>query len=96
MKLSNSSSKQKLNVTIYGQHYAITGDESTDHIRHVASIVDDKMKEINKKNPLLDTNKLAVLTAINIVSDYVKLKERAEMLEKLLENQTKSEQKEND
>lgn len=82
--MSNSSSKQKLNVTIYGQHYSITGDESTEHIRHVASIVDEKMKEINHKNPFLDTNKLAVLTAINLVSDYVKLREKAEMLETLL------------
>ncbi|WP_235822101.1 cell division protein ZapA [Gottfriedia luciferensis] len=95
--MSNSSSKQKLNVTIYGQHYSITGDESTEHIRRVASIVDEKMKEINHKNPFLDTNKLAVLTAINIVSDYLKLQERAELLEKLLlEKETKSEKNNDD
>jgi len=94
--LSNSSSKQRLNVTIYGQQYSILGDESTNHIRHVASIVDEKMKEINQKNPFLDSNKLAVLTAINLVSDYVKLKERVEMLENLLEKEAKGETKRHD
>ncbi|WP_088042956.1 cell division protein ZapA [Bacillus sp. EAC] len=94
--MSNSSSKQRLNVTIYGQQYSILGDESTNHIRHVASIVDEKMKEINQKNPFLDSNKLAVLTAINLVSDYVKLKERVEMLENLLEKEAKGETKRHD
>lgn len=93
--MSNSSSKQRLTVTIYGQQYTIFGDETTEHIRHVASIVDEKMKEINHKNPLLDTNKLAVLTAVNIVSDYIKARERVEMLESILNQEAKSE-KEND
>jgi cell division protein ZapA len=89
-KLS-SSSKQKITVKIHGQQYSIIGDESAEHIRHVASIVDEKMKEINQKIPFLDTNKLAVLTAINIVNDYVKLRERVETLESILENVEKSE-----
>lgn len=49
-------------------------------MRHVASIVDDKMREINEKNPYLDINKLAVLTAVNVVHDYLKLKEELERL----------------
>lgn len=49
-------------------------------MRHVASIVDDKMREINEKNPYLDINKLAVLTAVNVVHDYLKLKEEFERL----------------
>jgi cell division protein ZapA len=96
MKLSYSSSKQKITVTIHGQQYSISGDESSEHIRHVASIVDEKMKEINQKKPFLDTNKLAVLTALNLVSDYVKLRERAEMLEKLLEKEARSEKSNHD
>lgn len=33
-------------------------------------------------NPSLDTGKLAVLTAVNAVNDYVKLKEQFEELER--------------
>lgn len=70
--------KTKTTVEIYGQSYTIIGQETKMHMRHVASIVDDKMREINEKNPYLDINKLAVLTAVNVVHDYLKLKEQYE------------------
>ncbi|WP_041090579.1 cell division protein ZapA [Jeotgalibacillus soli] len=73
--------KNRISVDIYGQSYSIVGRESTSHIRLVASMVDDKMREINTINPSLDTAKLAVLTAVNAVHDYLKLKEELEELE---------------
>lgn len=77
--------KNKTTVDIYGQQYSIIGSESTSHIRLVASIVDEKMREISGKNPYLDINKLAVLTAVNVVHEHLKLKEENEKLEQLLE-----------
>ncbi|WP_373270895.1 MULTISPECIES: cell division protein ZapA [Bacillus] len=68
-------------VDIYGQQYVIVGPESNSHIRLVATMVDDKMREISSKNPSLDTNKLAVLTAVNAVNDYLNIKDRLERLE---------------
>ncbi|GAE45943.1 Z-ring-associated protein [Mesobacillus boroniphilus JCM 21738] len=44
-------------------------------------MVDDKMREIGSANPSLDTSKLAVLTAVNAVNDYIKMKDRVESLE---------------
>ena len=73
--------KNRTNVKIYGTEYVIVGQESSSHVRLVASIVDKKMREIYGKNPSLDTNKLAVLTAVNIVNDYIKLIDRVEDLE---------------
>ncbi|MRX71795.1 cell division protein ZapA [Bacillus lacus] len=73
--------KKKTTVDIYGQQYSIIGTESTSHVRLVASIVDDKMREISSANPMLDINKLAVLTAVNVVHDYLKVKEQLEKLE---------------
>lgn len=74
--------KTRTTVDIYGQQYSIIGYESTSHIRLVASMVDDKMRDINAKNPTLDINKLAVLTAVNVVNEYLKLKEAYENLER--------------
>lgn len=74
--------KTRIEVEIYGNQYVIVGTESASHIRHVASLVDEKMREIHSKNPSLDTKQLAVLTAINAVNDYVKIKEQLEQLEK--------------
>ncbi|MBM7701267.1 cell division protein ZapA [Metabacillus iocasae] len=81
--------KTRATVDIFGQQFKIVGTESTSHMRLVASIVDDKMREISQMNPSLDINKLAVLTAVNVVHDYIKLKEEYEKLEK--ERRTKKE-----
>jgi cell division protein ZapA len=79
---NNLSEQQKTRITvdIYGQQYSIVGTESSSHIRLVASIVDDKMREISAKNPTLDINKLAVLTAVNFVHEYIKLKDEYDRL----------------
>ncbi|MGE8078519.1 cell division protein ZapA [Peribacillus loiseleuriae] len=73
--------KNRITVDIYGQQYTIVGEESSGHIRLVASMVDDKMREINSKNPYLDTGKLAVLTAVNAMNDYIKIKDKINQLE---------------
>lgn len=50
-------------------------------MRLVASIVDDKMREMHVHNPSLDSSKIAVLTAVNTVHELLKLKEQVEKLE---------------
>jgi len=77
----SDTKKTRTTVDIYGQQYTIVGAESTSHVRIVASLVDDKMREISSMNPILDINKLAVLTAVNAVNDYLKVKDRVERLE---------------
>ncbi|MGF2617321.1 cell division protein ZapA [Rossellomorea vietnamensis] len=76
--------KNRTTVDIYGTQYVIVGTESTSHIRQVASMVDEKMREINSMNPSLDKSKLAVLTAVNTLHDNLKLKEYCESLEEEL------------
>ncbi|MGP4082649.1 MULTISPECIES: cell division protein ZapA [Bacillaceae] len=69
-------------VHIYGQQYTIVGEEDAGHVNRVASIVDKKMREIRHQSNNLDAKQLAVLTAVNITSDYLKLQERVRQLEK--------------
>lgn len=76
--------KNKVSVEIYGHTYKMVGQESPGHMRLVASMVDDKMREISSHNPSLDTTKLAVLTAVNAIHDVLKLKEQLESLEEEL------------
>ncbi|MET3574587.1 cell division protein ZapA [Bhargavaea ullalensis] len=73
--------KIRVAVEIYGQTYQMVGTESSSHMRLVASLVDDMMRDISSKNRSLDTTKIAVLTAVNTVNDAIKLKERIEELE---------------
>lgn len=86
LTLSNTK-KNRTTVDIYGQQYVILGTESSSHVRYVASLVDDKMREISAKNPLLDVNKLAVLTAVNAVNDYIKIKDQLERLQAELQKE---------
>ncbi len=79
--------KTRTTVDIYGQQYSIVGSESTSFIRLVSSIVDDKMREISGKNQALDTSKIAVLTAVNVVHDYLKVKEELELLKEKIKTE---------
>ncbi|QFF99632.1 cell division protein ZapA [Psychrobacillus glaciei] len=76
--------KTRISVDIYGQNYKMVGSETSGHMRLVASMVDDKMREIHSHNGNLDVAKLAVLTAVNAVNDYIKVKEQLELLEEEL------------
>ncbi|KGX84822.1 MULTISPECIES: cell division protein ZapA [Pontibacillus] len=71
----SQSDKNRTTVEIHNRLYTIKGDEPAHHIRMVASLVDQQMREMKETNPGLDTAKLAVLTAVNTMNDYVKLKE---------------------
>lgn len=73
--------KIRVSVDIYGQTYMMMGSETSGHMRLVASMVDDKMREINTHNLSLDSSKLAVLTALNAMHEYVKIKDQIERLE---------------
>ncbi|MBU5593628.1 cell division protein ZapA [Amphibacillus sp. MSJ-3] len=81
----SQTKKTRTTVDIYGRTYTIIGNESVHHTRLVASIVDDKMHEIYQVNKSLDTTRLAVLTAVNTVNDYLKLKDDYEQLRKKME-----------
>ncbi|SDM76719.1 cell division protein ZapA [Psychrobacillus sp. OK028] len=76
--------KTRISVDIYGQNYKMVGSESSGHMRLVASMVDDKMREIHSHNSQLDIAKLGVLTAVNAIHDYIKVKEQLELLEEEL------------
>ncbi|MFD2761775.1 cell division protein ZapA [Lentibacillus juripiscarius] len=67
--------KTRETVEIYNRYYTVVGNESSSHVRLVASQVDQKMREIHDANQQLTSTELAVLTAVNTMSDYMKLKE---------------------
>jgi|UPI000688EF35 cell division protein ZapA len=73
--VTHNSKKTRVTVEIRNRSYTIVGDEDASHVRLVASLVDQKMREIHELNPSLDTAALAVLTAINSMNDYLTLKE---------------------
>lgn len=67
--------KTRLTVDIYGYQYTIVGTESEYHIRRVSEMVDGKMREIGSRSASLDTQKIAMLTAVNMANDFLKMEE---------------------
>ncbi|WP_082233644.1 cell division protein ZapA [Halobacillus massiliensis] len=95
--MSQSDKKrQRITVEIHNRPYTIVGQEEPHHIRMVSNLVDQKMKEIQEANRSLDVSRLAVLTAVNTMSEYIKLKEECTELMNYIETIEKEENNNND
>lgn len=83
MKERNNSTR----VIIYGEPYLLKGDASVNHIHQVAEWVDQKMKEIAKRNPKLDHTKIAVLAAVNIADELLRVRRELEELYQMIDEE---------
>ena len=72
--------RNRINVTINDQNYTIIGEDSPEHIRYVAHLVDEKLKEMGRKSTGLDTTRKSILTAVNIMHEKVKLEEKPQTI----------------
>ena len=71
-----STEPSRVEVEIYGEYYTLKGQESPEYMMLVAQQVNKKMAEIGQRNSRLALNKLAVLTAINLADELLKLQEQ--------------------
>ncbi len=71
--MAKEKRNERTTVTIYSQQYTIVGQEPPEHVKDVAHYVDEKMRQLKKRNPYLDTTRLAVLTAVNIADQFIKI-----------------------
>jgi cell division protein ZapA len=67
-------------VEIFGVSYILREDGATDaeRIRELAQRVDRKMREVADHSPNLDTGKIAILAALNLVDEPSSSSEKAE------------------
>lgn len=77
--------KNRTKIRINGIEYTIAGYETEEYMQKVAKYVDNKMNEIKQKCFSLDSAMIAVLTAVNIADDNLKLYDRVDDLEKEVE-----------
>lgn len=60
-------------VTIFGSSYTVVSDESLESVLKAASLVDSMMHEIAEKNPLLSVHIVAILVALQISHQQLKV-----------------------
>lgn len=61
-------------VEIFGQTYRLRADEDPEYVTTLASFVDGRMREVARQSTAVDTLKVAVLTALNIADEHMRLK----------------------
>jgi len=66
--------KKRYDIKILGQELAVTSDAEDDEVANVVRFVNDKMEEIVRSRDGLRTLDVAILAALNISEDYLKLK----------------------
>ena len=68
---------ERVRVQIFGRDYEMDpGGLTPLEVQSLAIFVDEKMREIADNFSIVDTQKVAVLAAINIALDYLQLKEK--------------------
>ncbi len=82
---------ERVRVLIFGREYEMDpGGLTPLEVQSLATFVDDKMREIAEDFSIVDTQKVAVLAAINIALDYLQLKEKGQSKGKDLTEQLQS------
>lgn len=79
--------KNKVTVEIFGETYALKGDMDACQVKLLARMVDDEMRGVAKGNNRLPTAKVAVLAALNLANEYVKLEADYKQLLDMLKNE---------
>ena len=73
-------------VKIFNQTYDIRADDS-DYVERLAGLVDERMLEISKLTPTVDSLKVAILAALNIADELLAVQEKLGRLETGIDEQ---------
>lgn len=84
------SGQNRIRVDIHGYQYTLRGGESVEHMKQVARTVDDLMRSLSMSHTNLDAKRVAVLTAVNLANDLLRLQKQCDELTALLDEHTKS------
>jgi cell division protein ZapA len=72
-------------VEIMGQTFSVTSEDGEEHVRRVAGYVDGKMREVTAGGKVASSFTAAVLAALNIASEYQKLRDESSEVEETLD-----------
>ncbi len=82
--------KHSVTVQIAGARYALKTDEDERWVRSVAALVDERMRELQKKARTPDTQAVAVLTALQIAEELFRERRQASELRRTIREKSQS------
>lgn len=65
---------EAVDVTIFNQTYRLRSKTDKEHVRQIANLVDERMRQISAQITTHDIVKIAVLTALNIADEMQNLR----------------------
>ena len=72
--------KASVSVKIYNSTYALTTSASKEQVLKIAAEVDRRMQELAENKKLLQTDKLAIWTALDLAAERLELQEKCAAL----------------
>lgn len=73
---SDESVTRTVRVNIFDQVYSLRSPKGEEHIRQIAEIVDERMRQISAHTTTFELSRIAVLAALNIADELQDLKAR--------------------
>ncbi len=70
----DSKEKNRVTVSIMGEEYILRGTSSTDEMDRVGRYVDRLMRKLAESNIQMSRHRVAVLAALNLADELLKLK----------------------
>lgn len=80
-----SQSKEMVEVQILGETYKIKSETSREYTQRVAQHVDRTAKEVRAESGIVDTKKVAILTALAVTDQLFRMREGVEVVKGLAE-----------
>ena len=77
-------------VTILGREYAFAsqGEEADAHVRRVAGLIDERMREVSRRSQRQAPLQVAVLTGLELVDELLQLQREADTVEEQIAERT--------
>lgn len=80
--------KASVSVKIYNSTYALTTSASKEQVLKIAAEVDRRMQELAESKKLLQTDKIAIWTALDLAADRLELQEKYAALQQEMQQQS--------
>lgn len=81
MKQTDEQTSAAVKVVIFDRTYTLRSHKDGEHVRGIARLVDERMRQIAEHVTTLDPAWIAVLAALNIADELAELKARYERAE---------------
>jgi cell division protein ZapA len=75
-----AATSHSIRVDIYDESYHLRGSDPA-YIKHLAEVVDAKMRAVAQHTSTVDSLRVAVLAALNIADEYYQLRRKYEGIE---------------